>query len=588
MNLAYIPSPPTGVVHIGPVPLRAYAFCIILGVIAAIAIGERRWVARGGEKGLVGDIAIWAVPFGLVGGRLYHVITSYELYFGPGGEPVRALYVWQGGLGIWGAIVLGGVGAWIGCRRRGVRLPVFADAVAPGIAVAQAIGRWGNWFNQELFGRPTTLPWGLEIDPARRPATSPDVATYHPTFLYEFFWNLGVAGLVVWADRKWRLGHGRAFALYVAAYCAGRGWIEYLRVDEAHHVLGLRLNVWTSILVFLGAVVYLALSAKLRPGREETVLLPSAAPAAAAGDAAEAPTAVLSQGAAEATTLPKAPPVEEEKQEEKPGVAVAEAPTGKLPKAPPVEQPVAVKDEEVAAEEAAKARAEQEAEQVEAAERAGEKTQAGEKKPTPAVVEEAATQDQAEPAEQAAEPEAAEACADAGEAEPEEPAASKTTEPGTPTQDTPEDEAASTKAGTDAESAAAAVEQPERVPESAGDQAAETGAEAEDAAAVAPPPAEVADADEAETARDEADEVTASGQAGSTDTDAGERGESEAVGEAEEPAPQPKATEADEPEAARQEAAPEAEAEESAAEDKSEGEPAADSVSGAKGKPRAK
>ncbi|WP_079046004.1 prolipoprotein diacylglyceryl transferase, partial [Carbonactinospora thermoautotrophica] len=381
MNLAYIPSPPTGVVHIGPVPLRAYAFCIILGVIAAIAIGERRWVARGGEKGLVGDIAIWAVPFGLVGGRLYHVITSYELYFGPGGEPVRALYVWQGGLGIWGAIVLGGVGAWIGCRRRGVRLPVFADAVAPGIAVAQAIGRWGNWFNQELFGRPTTLPWGLEIDPARRPATSPDVATYHPTFLYEFFWNLGVAGLVVWADRKWRLGHGRAFALYVAAYCAGRGWIEYLRVDEAHHVLGLRLNVWTSILVFLGAVVYFALSAKLRPGREETVLLPSAAPAAAAGDAAEAPTAVLSQGAAEATTLPKAPPVEEEKQEEKPGVAVAEAPTGKLPKAPPVEQPVAVKDEKAAAEEAAKARAEQEAEQVEAAERAGGKTQAGEEKP---------------------------------------------------------------------------------------------------------------------------------------------------------------------------------------------------------------
>jgi len=281
MNLASIPSPSQGVWYVGPVPLRAYALCIILGIVAAIWIGDRRFRARGGTPGTVADVAIWAVPFGIVGGRLYHVLTSWEPYFGAGGEPIRALYVWQGGLGIWGAIALGGVGAWIGCRLRGVPLPAFADAVAPGIAVAQAIGRWGNWFNQELYGRPTTLPWAVEIDPAHRPAATPDQVTYHPTFLYESLWCLGVAGLVVLADRRFRLGHGRAFALYIAAYTVGRFWIEYLRVDEAHELLGLRLNLWTSALVFLGAVGYFVLSAVRRPGREdhETIGRQSAAEA---------------------------------------------------------------------------------------------------------------------------------------------------------------------------------------------------------------------------------------------------------------------------------------------------------------------
>jgi prolipoprotein diacylglyceryl transferase len=151
-------------------------------------------------------------------------------------------------------------------------LPVFADAVAPGIALAQAVGRWGNWFNQELYGRPTTLPWALEIDPAHRPAETPNVGTYHPTFLYESLWNIGVALLVVVADRRYRLGRGRAFALYVAAYCVGRAWIEYLRVDEAHLLFGLRFNVWTALVLFLGAVAYIVVSARLRPGREPTPL----------------------------------------------------------------------------------------------------------------------------------------------------------------------------------------------------------------------------------------------------------------------------------------------------------------------------
>jgi prolipoprotein diacylglyceryl transferase len=168
-----------------------------------------------------------------VGGRLYHVITSPEEYFGRGGDPVKALYVWEGGLGIWGAIALGGVGVWIACRQRGIPFPAFADAAAPGIALAQAIGPWGNWFNQELYGRATDLPWGLRIDPDNRPASSPEVATYHPTFLYEPLWNVGAAPLVIWTDRRFTLNRGRALALYVAAYTAGRFWIEYLRIDEA-------------------------------------------------------------------------------------------------------------------------------------------------------------------------------------------------------------------------------------------------------------------------------------------------------------------------------------------------------------------
>jgi prolipoprotein diacylglyceryl transferase len=259
MVRAYLPSPSRGVLHLGPLPLRAYALFILLGVLAAVVIGERRWRARGGVAGTVADVATIAVPVGLVGGRLYHVITTPELYFGKGRHPVEALYVWRGGLGIWGAIALGGIGAWYACNRRGISIAAFGDAVAPGIAVAQAIGRLGNWFNQELYGRPTTLPWALRIDAEHRPPDTPNVGLYHPTFLYELLWNLGVAALVVWAERRFRLRRGRAFALYVAAYTVGRFWIEALRVDAAHHIFGLRLNDWVSILVFLGAVAFMVL-----------------------------------------------------------------------------------------------------------------------------------------------------------------------------------------------------------------------------------------------------------------------------------------------------------------------------------------
>jgi prolipoprotein diacylglyceryl transferase len=274
MDLAYIPSPSQGVVHLGPIPLRGYAFCIIIGVFVAVWLANKRWVARGGKPGTIADITVWAVPFGLVGGRLYHVITDYELYFTGGNDWVNAFKIWEGGLGIWGAVALGAVGAWIGCRRRGIALPTYADAVAPGIVLAQAIGRWGNWFNQELYGNPTHLPWGLKIT-----STAGDriPGIYQPTFLYECLWCIGVAFLVLWADRRYKLGHGRAFALYVAAYCVGRFWIEHMRSDFAHHILGLRLNDWTAIIVFIGAVLYMVLSAKYRPGRE-AVLEPGGVP----------------------------------------------------------------------------------------------------------------------------------------------------------------------------------------------------------------------------------------------------------------------------------------------------------------------
>ena len=263
--LASIPSPTQGVWFVGPIPLRGYAVCIIAGIILAVWIGNKRWVARGGEPGAVLDISMWAVPFGILGGRIYHVISSPGPYFGENGNLLDAFKIWEGGLGIWGAIALGGVGAWIGCRRKGVPLTAFADAVAPGIAVAQAVGRLGNWFNNELYGAALDAPWALTVyrwdaglGQAIRDSTGEPLVlgTFHPTFLYELLWNLGVAALVIWADRRFNLSRGRAFALYVAAYCAGRVWIEALRIDPAETVLGLRLNVWTSILVFIGAVAW--------------------------------------------------------------------------------------------------------------------------------------------------------------------------------------------------------------------------------------------------------------------------------------------------------------------------------------------
>jgi prolipoprotein diacylglyceryl transferase len=277
--------------HLGPIPIRAYALFIIVGIVVALLIGDRRWEARGGERGVIYDIALWAVPFGLVGGRLYHLATDWRTYFGEGGAGLgAALRIWDGGLGIWGAVALGGVGAWIGCRQRGIPLAAFADAVAPGIVVAQAIGRLGNYFNQELFGRETTMPWGLEIFYRRDPAGFVDVHSLdgtstgqlalvvQPTFLYELLWNVAVFAALIYLDRRFTIGYGRLFALYVAGYCFGRFCIELLRDDTATHIAGIRINSFTSTFVFIGAVVYLMLAPK---GREE--------PATLGGPAAEEP-----------------------------------------------------------------------------------------------------------------------------------------------------------------------------------------------------------------------------------------------------------------------------------------------------------
>lgn len=309
--LAYFPSPPRGVWHLGPLPIRAYALFIIVGIVVALVIGDRRWEARGGERGVIYDIALWAVPFGLVGGRLYHLATDFRTYFGEGGAGLgAAVRIWDGGLGIWGAVALGGVGAWIGCRRRGIPLPAFGDAVAPGIVLAQAIGRLGNYFNQELFGRETTLPWGLEIFYRRDPSGFIDVHSLdgvstgqlamvvQPTFLYELLWNLVVFAVLILLDRRFRIGHGRLFAIYVAAYCFGRFCVELLRDDVATHIAGIRINSFTSTFVFIGAVVYLILAPKGREdpatlggrGAEERKPEPAAelAPVAAASDAPDA------------------------------------------------------------------------------------------------------------------------------------------------------------------------------------------------------------------------------------------------------------------------------------------------------------
>ncbi|MEQ4716221.1 prolipoprotein diacylglyceryl transferase [Nonomuraea sp. B19D2] len=291
MPLASIPSPSQGVWYLGIIPIRAYALCIVLGVIVAVWLSERRWQARGGQKGTIVDIAVPAVIFGLIGGRLYHVITDWQTYFGSRAtkEPIQALYIWEGGLGIWGAISLGALGVWLSVRRRGISMGAVADTVAPGIAFAQAIGRWGNWFNQELYGSPTTLPWGLEIDPDHRLEGYEDVATFHPTFLYESLWDVGLGFVLLFAGRRFALHHGRLFALYVAGYTLGRFWIEGLRIDPVGGVdhavtfLGLRLNQWTSIVLFVAALAYFWLARK-RDSAE--VVLP---PDQAGSTGAEAP-----------------------------------------------------------------------------------------------------------------------------------------------------------------------------------------------------------------------------------------------------------------------------------------------------------
>ncbi len=246
--VASIPSPDNGTFHVGPLTLRAYGFFIAVGVIAAVVIGSRRWVARGGGPDTFSNMALWVVPLGVIGARLYHIATDYQRYEHDLGRTVQ---IWKGGLSIWGALGGGVLGFYLYARREKLPLLAMLDCVAPGLAAAQAIGRLGNWFNQELFGKPTDLPWGLEIAARNRPPGYTQYSTFHPTFLYESLWNVGVFVVVLAVEKRRHLKRGQAFFLYGAVYCVGRFWIELLRIDFANKVLGLRVNVWTTLVLFL-------------------------------------------------------------------------------------------------------------------------------------------------------------------------------------------------------------------------------------------------------------------------------------------------------------------------------------------------
>ena len=281
--LLSIPSPPISGWQIGPFFLHIYALCLITGIVAAWMIGNRRWQARGGTAEQFETILLVAIPIGIIGARIYHVLTHLGDYFGPGIDPWSALRIWEGGIAIYGAIGFGALGAYVMCRRAGVRFSSLADALAPGIAVGQALGRFGNWFNQELYGLPTTLPWGLEIDPAHRVAGYEAYSTFHPTFLYESIWNVLVALTLLWADRRWRLGRGKVFALYVALYGFGRFFTEGIRLDFSYDTFGpIRFNQAVAALICLVGVGLLIWLVRNKPGREESVLL--APPDAAAPD----------------------------------------------------------------------------------------------------------------------------------------------------------------------------------------------------------------------------------------------------------------------------------------------------------------
>lgn len=260
-----IPSPSINAIPLGPLTIHFYALCILTGIIVAWKIADRRYTRWGGPRDVSLDVAVWMVLVGIVGARLYHVITTPDPYWGPNGDPWKALRVWEGGLGIWGGIAAGALGGWYSLHRRGLRFAPFADAVAPGVLIGQAIGRFGNYFNQELFGGPTTLPWGLEIDDAHLPAGYASGTLFHPTFLYEALWCVAMAIILVWLEKRLKLRGGQTAVMYVILYVLGRVWIENMRIDTAQMIMGLRLNVWTSIIVLAGAVVVLlALTLYLR------------------------------------------------------------------------------------------------------------------------------------------------------------------------------------------------------------------------------------------------------------------------------------------------------------------------------------
>lgn len=270
-----IPSPDVSSFELGPVRIHFYALFILLGIALAIWIGSRRFRQRGGQAGMILDIALWAVPFGIVGGRIFHVLTHWDFYFHPGADISKVFAIWEGGLAIFGALILGSLGAFIGARTAGIKFLAFADAIAPGVLVAQAIGRIGNYFNNELFGLPTTLPWGLEISTANDayPQGLPAGVLFHPTFLYELIWNLIGFAVLIWLDRKFKLRWGQMFAAYLITYSIGRAFIESIRIDPSEYFFGLRTNVWSAIFGIAVGIALFVWSRRKNRGPETSVYL---------------------------------------------------------------------------------------------------------------------------------------------------------------------------------------------------------------------------------------------------------------------------------------------------------------------------
>lgn len=260
MPAAFLPSPSRGLWHLGPIPIRGYAICVVLGIVVGLWVANRRYLRIGGRPGMILDVATVAVPLGLVGARLYSVLTEYEVYFGHDHDWTYALRIWDGRLGLPGGIVCGALGAWIVCRRERVYLAPIAGAVAPGLAFAQAIGRWGNWFSQERYGHPTSLPWAVEISPEHRLAGYLNFSTFQPMFLYESVWDALVGVLVIYTAHRFLLTGDRTFAVYAGLYAIGRFWTEGMQLSYSPHQFGLRVDQVMMVLVVIGAAAYLYLT----------------------------------------------------------------------------------------------------------------------------------------------------------------------------------------------------------------------------------------------------------------------------------------------------------------------------------------
>jgi prolipoprotein diacylglyceryl transferase len=276
-----LPSPDVSYIELGPLRIHFYALFILAGIILALVLTESRLKARGAESGIALDISLWAIPLGILGGRFFHVVTHPNDYFFPGADLLAVFRIWEGGLAIYGALIFGAAGAAIGARSAGIKFTSYLDAVAPGVLLAQAIGRWGNYFNNELFGIPTDLPWGLQIDSSNPayPVGLPEGVLFHPTFLYESIWSLAGVALLLAADQRFKLRWGKMFGLYLIYYSVGRIWIEAIRIDPSEIFLGLRINIWSAIAGIALGLAVVVIQSRRHPGLEDSVYKPGKAPA---------------------------------------------------------------------------------------------------------------------------------------------------------------------------------------------------------------------------------------------------------------------------------------------------------------------